>query len=730
MLGKHERGPRNVQLPPSVTVSAFTAARVKEIQAMTKALKQDTGTKLVFQRLPRHMRRRAMSHNVKRLPRRLREIYARQMKKGGLPPKQKRPSRKFRRRPQDLVEEYARRKRRVSWLWTHIWHAKRFRMVEKWGYKLPWCPCDKSFRACYRATAKHCLIQDVSYCRCVQVSGARDFILQGLKKITDPSCGLTPAAKCYWGGKRGGTVTLFGVIGKAIGPVEFLWNSAMTGLWLFVHPAYYDTVLGTLEVCFRAPGDLEELHQELSVFRLTGPLSHAVLRNALQLPDWSVADPTLPEWVEKCPREYLIEQNRAWGSLRGPGQLSPGAALALVVKDPRYGIPAKRTKSQAETGGDAENFHPWAEDLGRSALWDASTRAYLRDNKVPNGAVADARGKLLTPGTEIANSGQLVPVVLVQRPGVRSGPNTGYAAGWDIILPSSYAQAFWLAFIMRGARAGGLRETRSIDFEMSRSGRLRPDTLAGAAEDRDDFAAGRAKFFRLPPNKRTNFNKYAIASPLGFRWDLLVDEWRRAGETAGDFAVLRDRNVLRGVQDYLDAKAELPSRLASLLIPVEVTPSKKGSCRKYSIICVPKPTDHGGDPVEPACRDVNAATRTRLRAEHKALLGRLGRRRKRARRGGKEVAPPDAEALEKYTAEMRGLWLPDATTVRASCSRQVAGFVTHGDFSFATGGAKGVGYVAAGALCELGAPPHRRRVLVRNTNSRLYRWASIRVICE
>ena len=29
--------------------------------------------KRVFQQLPRHMRRRAMSHNVRRLPRRLRE---------------------------------------------------------------------------------------------------------------------------------------------------------------------------------------------------------------------------------------------------------------------------------------------------------------------------------------------------------------------------------------------------------------------------------------------------------------------------------------------------------------------------------------------------------------------------------------------------------------------------------------------------------------------------------
>jgi hypothetical protein len=39
---------------------------------MVKALRSKGGSKRTFQQLPRHMRRRAMSHNVKRLPRRLR----------------------------------------------------------------------------------------------------------------------------------------------------------------------------------------------------------------------------------------------------------------------------------------------------------------------------------------------------------------------------------------------------------------------------------------------------------------------------------------------------------------------------------------------------------------------------------------------------------------------------------------------------------------------------------
>lgn len=57
-----------------VSVSHFVQARTAEIKAMLKAVTQKPSNTLVFQSLPRHMRRRAMSHNIKRLPRRLREL--------------------------------------------------------------------------------------------------------------------------------------------------------------------------------------------------------------------------------------------------------------------------------------------------------------------------------------------------------------------------------------------------------------------------------------------------------------------------------------------------------------------------------------------------------------------------------------------------------------------------------------------------------------------------------
>ena len=68
-------------MPIAINVLDFAEARATELKNMTIALeaKPAEGGKRVFQQLPRHMRRRAMSHNIRRLPRRLQEKAAREV---------------------------------------------------------------------------------------------------------------------------------------------------------------------------------------------------------------------------------------------------------------------------------------------------------------------------------------------------------------------------------------------------------------------------------------------------------------------------------------------------------------------------------------------------------------------------------------------------------------------------------------------------------------------------
>ena len=59
--------------PRGVCIADFLQARATELHNMAVAISHHGGTRRAFQTLPRHMRRRAMSHSIKRLPYRLRE---------------------------------------------------------------------------------------------------------------------------------------------------------------------------------------------------------------------------------------------------------------------------------------------------------------------------------------------------------------------------------------------------------------------------------------------------------------------------------------------------------------------------------------------------------------------------------------------------------------------------------------------------------------------------------
>ena len=49
-----------------------------------------------------------------------------------------------------LFQRAARLRKKEVWLETHIWHAKRFRMEDLWGYRIPISSYQRGFRPTYR----------------------------------------------------------------------------------------------------------------------------------------------------------------------------------------------------------------------------------------------------------------------------------------------------------------------------------------------------------------------------------------------------------------------------------------------------------------------------------------------------------------------------------------------------------------------------------------------------
>ncbi|XP_068618365.1 ribonucleases P/MRP protein subunit POP1 [Battus philenor] len=762
-------------LPFSANNFKFTASRSIEIAAMSESILRPSKTKLIFQTLPVHMRRRVMSHNCKRLPIKLREGHLEQLKKSGLPPKQKRPSRKYRRRPSNLLNEYNRRQTKHIWLETHIWHAKRFHMVNRWGYRIADRPCDKAFRACYRASSAHCLLQDISYYTPIQVSGPVDVIADMFRSVTNKSCGLSIDAKAYIEGKREGSIHLYnpgtypsGYIGK----VRFIWisnDNSEKELWLFIHPSQIKEVESVL-LNIKSPGKegstysghvekkrkisnkysnvrINIMSKSFNIFRLTGPKSQAVLSSTIKCLDVKDKIPT-NAWfssIKDISSLSLEQKSEYWENVKqafSPSLLPPSLIIGLIIKDPRLSRPKYRSKAQ---NGNCEDLNMASlvnipSYVSHSPIWNISLCKEIKSKQMTNAQFIEHITKTqLVPGeiNEDDPEVQSIPIVLIQKPGARQTnlKKIGYGSGWDIIVPAGYGLPFWQTFVMFGGRPGGLRETENVAFETGECF-LPPDSEAGKLEEKRIEQELKEKYFRRPPSKRVNFQKLAINSPFLCPWKILLSDW--STNIVNDFYILRNRKLLGMLQECIVHKKMVPhiDRAESCLVPIFLQIEGKGNLKQHAIICLPQRNDIKAIKTlfEPVHEDLNEKLRKEKRKQHLQLLKQVKRKRrkiKKARATHQNVTKKSNKSKpSEYVKHMRELWLPsNITTVRSSCSRPILGYVSKGAFSFTEAKCAGIGYIAFNALLEF-LKSDQDQILVRNNSSRKYFLAKVHIVTD
>jgi ribonuclease P/MRP protein subunit POP1 len=431
----------------AIYTPAFVKSHAEEITAMVNSINHPQNNKLLHQTLPISMRRRAMSHNPKRIPRKYRRVHQSQMSKGGDPAPTKRPSRRYRRRPSNLMKEYMRRRMKNVWLETHIWYAKRFHMTNRFGYRLPLSACAKSYRSSYRATARYCLLQDISYVGCIEITGPIDILSAGFRRMTSSKCGLTLMAKIYSAGSREGRVDLFKADSypeQSLGSVSFVWRQVMgetetRSLWIYAHPTFYRELVQELCVVFdlknlskvakedmevdggqkqrvdrniRNPKyanaatnvSMEELKDTLNRFRLTGPLSQAILHKSLR-PAQISGDNWLSKWSEGKREAVHASQAAFWDAtetVASPAELSSHLVLTLNAEDPRIHRPGIRKRALPKID-DELRYNPAVVEVPKnaavSAIWSSKIRRKLVEEMLTTHQYNKLREKhVLVPG--------------------------------------------------------------------------------------------------------------------------------------------------------------------------------------------------------------------------------------------------------------------------------------------------------------------------------------------
>lgn len=173
------------KLPPQLDLNQEIQSRSQQIKSLQSSIKaaRSNATTRAWQLLPRAQRRRAASHNLLRLPKRLRRKGLNEMKSSATEPLTKSQIRKrssnhplslSKLRRLELIKRASKKDRK--WLETHLWHSKRFRMTglkgkkgfrlgrnDRWGFVLAEEPNMKSQRATLRDALKKSTLHDSSY---------------------------------------------------------------------------------------------------------------------------------------------------------------------------------------------------------------------------------------------------------------------------------------------------------------------------------------------------------------------------------------------------------------------------------------------------------------------------------------------------------------------------------------------------------------------------------------
>ncbi|KAJ1565126.1 hypothetical protein HK096_004442, partial [Nowakowskiella sp. JEL0078] len=526
-----------VDIPRLMNVVEFAEARSFEINALETSLANATefkGEHRVWQTLPRHMRRRAASHNVKRLPKRVRQRASEQIAKDpGNPQKFKSKKRKgIKKRAKNIGMEFELRQRNKKWLETHLWHAKRMKMIDIWGFRLAHHSSDKSTRAIYRAAHQQCVLSDISYFSTIEIIGKQSEIIKALDHVCDPTY-PSISSRRYLPGHRQGITIIYSSDSyplEPIAPVSFFWKSTnsefqnediVRTLWIWVHPsaielAKYCISLALSKNCEGSETTMSVLSDELLMFELTGPRSHAILQETLKVSD-------------SC------RSLEFWNKLRNlqtSTSLSPGVIISLEIDDPRLTFPSKMKPRLAVSYLDEKIPVLWPETLAVSNIWDSDVRSNLLTSKVSESAINEMRGvAAIDIFAKPVQSLSKIPILLIQHGSRLYGLDKGLTSkdfgGWTMIIPKGWGTALWKSLIFSGARAIGMEERNHMLFEsdVSTFPSDWPGTTAYSEWSKAQESSKRDEWEKKPPAKRMGINSNGLGvlgRPFGCNWDAVV----------------------------------------------------------------------------------------------------------------------------------------------------------------------------------------------------------------
>ncbi|XP_074600198.1 POP1 ribonuclease P/MRP subunit [Brevipalpus obovatus] len=233
-------------LPDEISMVKMIESRYSEINQLVSEVKAKA-PKLISQKLPLHMRRRAASHNINRLPSRARKLIRRKMAGKDLTTSEakekKRKKCKKHHNKKKFALSQALRETKPDRSPLHIWFAKRFKMITVNGLIVPDYNTTKNRRKLHRMSKEGCIHFYLPHLQCVQIKYRNHdswTLVERLSGIVNGSPGeeiLCPdRPPDRW------MLTISDRNGQTYGPGHFILIPKMNLLLVWVHKSIFQSV--------------------------------------------------------------------------------------------------------------------------------------------------------------------------------------------------------------------------------------------------------------------------------------------------------------------------------------------------------------------------------------------------------------------------------------------------------------------------------------------------------
>jgi hypothetical protein len=501
----------------------FVEARAREMQYFQEYMrKKHVGRKIVTQMLPKHMRRRAMSHSRVRIPSRIRKIA-----KDGFTKSVKRPK-KFNlrktarknlfRAKTNLLEIFTHNSlhKQSKILETHQFHAKRMKMFDYHNFRVAKRAFGKQFKTAYKFSMLNALVIDKSFYAVLSYQFANS-------EMSTKALQFLGRFKHY----------------------AYLIAKTENGFTVVMDPFLSDDFADYIKLNNLDVVERTDLSESLNVFELIGPNSLKILAKMFTI--YSHSDHSNPSQdVQRKLALYSRLFSNATQPIHLPHNFSELVQLhysdRIVISEPfqSQNVPEDEFEDLSDELNQFVSSYKGGEQASAFlSIAKAHANEFKRHKEIIQARIdaqsnaADheppkAQGRFVKQKEQLTIRevfpGQVIPLLVKNVSSYQSRISRGLSK--VLVLSPASTGNFLLKNIARnGAKVIGVNE---YNFVLQNHGfnvfpRDFVDVASGRKYHEGRQTKNEAKFLRYPDNKKFNYANNDFPLPFGINMDYLVD---------------------------------------------------------------------------------------------------------------------------------------------------------------------------------------------------------------